>query len=151
VTGWDDIASIATIVGAGSIVLAFLQIRHQSNLARSTFENLFVQQYHQLVQRLPAKALLGATLTQDERQKSFGEFYHYIDLCNTQAYHHRRGRISHAMWEEWSDGIKSNLEGRDEFRQAWSYIAHKTKDSEFEDLRDLVNPDVYDDNRAYLP
>jgi hypothetical protein len=60
---WADVAALATILGAATIFVALLQLHHQSRLARSTFENLFVQQYQQLIQALPAGVLLGLDLT----------------------------------------------------------------------------------------
>lgn len=149
-TAWvtlDDLASIATIIGGLSIIAVFWQIGQQSAIARSTFENLFVQQYQQLIQRLPIKALLGDELSDQERVKYLGEFYHYIDLCNTQAYHHAKRRITKSTWAEWYEGIKANFE-RKELSLVWSYVAAKSP-SEFSDLRKIVAPIPCDDANPY--
>lgn len=148
--GWvtlNDLASIATIAGGLSIIAVFWQIRQQSAFARSTFENLFVQEYQQLIQRLPIKALLGDELSKRERIEYLGEFYHYIDLCNTQAYHHAKRRITESTWAEWHEGIKANFE-RKELSLVWSYVAAKSP-SEFSDLRKVVVPIPCDDANPY--
>lgn len=147
VRDWGDVSAIATLFGVVTIFLGLAQLRHQSDVARSTFENLFVQQYHQLVQRLPPAALLGGELTNEQRAQHLGEFYHYIDLCNTQAYHHTNGRISDKTWDEWSDGITWNL-ARPELKLVWAYIAHKSPDG-FSDLRGVVPPDEFMTENPY--
>jgi hypothetical protein len=129
------------------IVIALWQIGQQSHTAKLTFENLFVAQYQQLIQRLPIKALLGDALSDQERTEYLGELYHYIDLCNTQAYHRRRKRITAKTWQEWREGIEANLR-RKELEDAWSYIAAKSPE-EFMDLRTFVPPRPLDDNNPY--
>lgn len=145
VTGWRDVASIITVLG---ILIALWQIRHQSKIAKLTFENLFVQQYQKLTQKFPTKALLGDALTDAERAEAISEFYHYIDLCNTQAYHHRKGRITRATWREWRDGIEANFQ-RPELALVWSYIAAR-RPSEFDDLRKVARPAKCESNNPYL-
>lgn len=149
VRGWGDVAAIATMLGGVSIILALVQLRHQSAIARSTFENLFVQAYQELVQKMPTKIFLGETLSVSERQASIGAMFHYLDLCNTQAYHRRQGRVSEATWQEWRDGIISNL-ARPELQNFWAYVATKSP-GEFQDLRNVVQPAPYDPAAPYLP
>ena len=144
---WGDVAAIATILGGAGIFLALLQLRHQSEVARSTFENLFVVQYQQLIQRLPIMALLGNELGDEDRKKYLREFYHYVDLCNTQAYHRAQGRVSAATWSEWKDGIEANFR-RPELKLVWAYIAAKSPD-EFSDLRAVAPPGPLDDQNPY--
>lgn len=144
---WADVAALATMIGGAGIILAFLQLRHQSDVARSTFENLFVVQYQQLIQRLPIMALLGEKLNDDDRKTYLQEFYHYVDLCNTQAYHRSQRRISDATWKEWEDGIQANFR-RPELKLVWSFIAAKSPD-EFTDLRAVTPPEPLGDQNPY--
>jgi len=130
------------------IFIALWQIGQQSHTAKLTFENLFVQQYQNLIQRLPTKALLGEELSDQERTEYLSEFYHYIDLCNTQAYHRERGRITKATWTEWEDGIQSNFE-RKELALVWAYVAAK-RPKEFDNLRKVVSPQPCDETNPYL-
>lgn len=145
VRGWSDVASIVAVSG---ILIALYQIGQQSRTAKLTFENLFVQQYQQLIQNIPTKALLGDLLSDEERAANIGEFYHYIDLCNTQAYHHEKHRITRSTWKEWEAGIKSNFE-RQEFGLVWSYVAYR-RESEFRSLQRVVKPAPCDDTNPYL-
>jgi len=147
ITSWSDIASIATLLGGASIFFALLQLRQQSDVARSTFENLFVAQYQQLIQQLPIMALLGHELSDNDRRKYLQEFYHYVDLCNTQAYHYTHGRISESTWREWREGIEANFR-RPELQMVWSYIAEKSP-NEFSDLRALIVPAPYPQHNPY--
>jgi hypothetical protein len=107
-----------------------------------------VQQYQKLTQKLPTKALLGDALSDAERIEALSEFYHYIDLCNTQAYHHRKGRITRATWKEWREGIEANF-NRAELALVWSYIAAK-RPGEFDDLRKLVQPPECEPDNPYM-
>lgn len=145
VRGWSDVASIVAVLG---ILIALYQIGQQSRTAKLTFENLFVQQYQQLIQNIPTKALLGDLLSHEERAANIGEFYHYIDLCNTQAYHHEKHRITAATWREWEAGIKSNFQRR-EFGLVWSYVAAR-RENEFDNLRKVVAPAACDETNPYL-
>jgi hypothetical protein len=143
----DDLASVATIVGGLSIVAVLWQIGQQSAIARSTFEHLFVAQYQQLIQRLPINALLGRELSDDERRQYIQEFYHYIDLCNTQANHHAKRRITKAAWTEWREGIEANF-ARKEIDLVWSFVAAKSPD-EFVNLRRVVSPSPFGGTNPY--
>lgn len=119
---WSDVAAIVTIAGVPvalvGLWLAYRQMAAQSELQAATYEDGFVGEYRKLVQQIPTKALLGEALTEQERADALNEFYHYIDLCNEQAYQARMGRIRKATWKEWKSGIEGNLR-RPEFARAW--------------------------------
>jgi len=160
--GWQDGAAVATIlgimVGLLGLFLAGWQLTAQAKLARSEFEDSFSREYRQVVAQIPTKVFLGATLSPQERLAAFRFIYQYIDLCNEQKYLHERRRIGDKTWAEWEDGIMSNL-ARPELSAAWSYVAHHAVrqkengevEKEFESLRRVVEPRVYDGNTAYLP
>jgi len=162
IADWQDGAAVATIVGIAigllGLFLAGRQLRVQSRLARSEFEDSFTREYRQVASEIPTKVFLGALLTAQERAASFKFIYRYIDLCNEQKYLHERGRIGNQTWDEWEDGIVGNL-ARPELRSAWSYIAHYatrqnpdgTLEREFACLRALIEPEEYDPSRPYLP
>ncbi len=160
VHGWNDVASIVTItavpIGLVGLLLAYRQLKAQATLEMAegelqaaTYEDSFVREYRKIVQQIPTAALLGELLTPRERTKSLNAFYHYIDLCNEQAYQAKLGRIRKATWDEWKSGIEGNLR-RPEFMRAWAYVAAKS-DGEFQDLRVIVNPAPYDTNSGYPP
>ena len=142
VHNWSDAAAAVTVFGVLIALIglrfAYRQMAAQSELQAATYEDNFVREYRKLVQKIPTKALLGDALSDQERADSLNEFYHYIDLCNEQAYQAKQGRIRKATWTEWKSGIEGNLR-RPEFARAWAYIAERSE-GEFQDLRDVVAP-----------
>ena len=152
-----DIAAAATIagviVGATGLLLTAWQLAVQARLSRSAFEDGFAKEYRAVIKTIPTKALLGRKLTHEERVRTLDDFYHYVDLCNEQAYLNETRRISKKAWKEWREGIKGNL-GKPEFKRAWSYIAHFAKDAdgvvEFAPLRKVAPPDPYDETNPYI-
>jgi hypothetical protein len=127
--------SIGTAIG---VFYAWRQIKLMHRQGVTTFEDSIAREYRDLAAKLNPKALLGESLTEEEYQNNFDEFYHYIDLCNEQAFLHQQNRISSETWKFWEDGIKSNLQ-RPAFRRAWNEIAKKVP-SEFSELRRLIPP-----------
>jgi hypothetical protein len=152
-----DVAAVATIggviVGVTGLMFTAWQLAAQARLSRSAFEDGFTKEYRAVIKTIPTKALLGRKLTHEERVRTLDEFYHYIDLCNEQAYLHETHRISKKAWREWRSGIKGNL-GKPEFKRAWSYIAHFAKNAdgvaEFASLRKVAPPDPYDEANPYI-
>ena len=149
VRNWGDIAAIITCLGVPlafvGLYFTYRQLRLQSaiettqrDLQAAENEDAFAKEYRLLAQKIPTRAFLGETLTTAEREQSLHAFYHYIDLCNEQAYQARQNRIRTATWKEWKAGIIGNL-NRPEFATAWSFIASRSP-GEFDDLRDVVPP-----------
>ena len=93
------------------------------------------------------KALLGEQLDHDEYAKSFHLFYHYIDLTNEQIFLRQKGRVSKATWENWRDGVKSNM-SLPALSQAWAEIKSKSP-SRFEELRRLERDHFTGDPRKW--
>ena len=152
VHNWSDVSAIVTILGVPigliGLAFAFRQVKLQAEAHVGAYEDGFVREYRVLVQQIPTKALLGDPLTEQEFEQSLKAFYHYIDLCNEQAYQAKQGRIRKATWEEWKSGIEGNLR-RVEFERAWTYIAAKSE-GEFRDLRDVVSPKQGNVKSAHL-
>lgn len=149
---WNDVAAIVTITGVPialvGLAFAYRQFKLQASLHVAAFEDGFVREYRALIQQIPTKALLGDTLTPLEREQSLKIFYHYVDLCNEQAYQAKEGRIRAATWNEWKSGIEGNLR-RPEFARAWAYIASKSA-NEFTELRAVAAPALSDINCSDL-
>ncbi len=127
--------SIATTLGV-AVAAWQLWLVHKQSV--TSFEDSITKEYRELAAKLPTKALLGETLTDEEYAECFDEFYRYFDLCNEQAFLHKNGRISKATWQFWNDGIAFNLR-RPAFRRAWSEVA-KRSDGDFSELRTLSPP-----------
>lgn len=131
----SDAANLATAV---AIIFAAWQIWLSKKQAETTFEDSIAKEYRELAAKLPTKALLGESLTDDEYSDSFDEMYHYFDLCNEQVFLNQEKRISDKTWRFWEDGIKSNM-SRPAFERAWSEIANRSE-NDFSELRSVVPP-----------
>jgi hypothetical protein len=147
-------AMAGVIVGAIGLVFTGWQLAIHAKVARTAFEDGFAKEYRAVIKDIPTKALLGRKLTPQERVDSLDDFYHYVDLCNEQAYLSETHRISKRTWKEWREGIRGNL-SKPEFRRAWSYIAHFSRDAEkgveeFASLRRVAPPDAYDEANPYI-
>ncbi len=130
------LGSVATAIG---VFLAWFQLRAPKDQARSQFEDRLVEQFRAIITQLPVEALLGESLSDDLQRKMLGVFYRYVDLCNEQAFLHRKGRIRDETWNEWRQGIES-LMRLPAFRTAWLEIQSRAKDS-FTDFKALAISD----------
>lgn len=143
---WNEIieiiANLATAIG---VAVAASQLWLTRGQDKTTFEDTFAREYRELASTLPTKALLGETLTHKEYCEAFDEFYHYIDLCNTQVFLHLEGRISDETWKYWRDGMETNL-NRPAFKRAWSEIAAANGD--FRELKKEFPPTPINSNEA---
>jgi hypothetical protein len=126
---------VATAIG---VCVAGWQLWLTKKQSVVQFEDQMSAQYREIARRLPIEALLGEALDPERHAKSLGDFYHYFDLSNEQAFLHKRRRITKATWCEWKEGIEQNL-GRPAFALAWSEITHRAPDS-FNELREIVPP-----------
>lgn len=128
------LSSVATAVGA---LFAGYQLLLVKNLSRTQFEDQMAAQYRAIARELPIGALMGAPLSQSERDAALPIFYHYFDLCNEQAYLNKKHRVRRATWREWEDGIRQNL-ARPAFREAWRDIAAQIGIDTFDELRSTI-------------
>ena len=135
----DILSLIANIATAFGVIFTACQLYRNHRQSITDFEDTFAREYREFASKIPTKALLGETLTEAEYAEAFDEFYHYFDLCNEQAFHHEKKRVSNATWKFWCDGINSNL-CRPAFKRAWSEIATRSN-SDFSELRQLFPPE----------
>jgi hypothetical protein len=140
----SKLAEVATALG---IFLAFWQIRFGRKQATTAFEDSMAKEYRELAAKIPTEALLGEDLSGEDYEKTFDEFYHYIDLSNEEIFLRQRNRVSVETWIYWLDGIKSNL-SRPAFKRAWEEIKARNKDS-FNELRRLEASGFKDDPRNW--
>jgi hypothetical protein len=129
------LGSVATALGALAAAWQLFLVHRQSV---TNFEDSFAKEYRELAAKLPTKALLGEPLSDAEHEKHFDEMYHYLDLCNEQAFLHKVGRISKKTWCFLRDGINSNLR-RPAFARAWIEISARAN-GDFSELRALFPP-----------
>lgn len=116
------LSAIASVATAVAVIVAAWQLMLSRRQAVTAFEDSLAKEYRDLAAKIPVKALLGKPLDDAEFSDCFDTLYHYIDLCNEQAFLKNSGRISKATWAFWRGGIASNLR-RPAFARAWSEIA----------------------------
>lgn len=75
------------------------------------------------------------------------DYYRYIDLSNEQIFLRKEGRIRKSTWENWEEGIRSNLSKKD-FRNAWSEI-NRRSGSSFNEIKNLLDDSKSDDPRYW--
>ena len=133
----DIFTSLSCIATAVGVLVAAWQLWLAHSQSIIAFEDSFAREYRDLAATLPTKALLGDSLTEEERREHFDEFYHYFDLSNEQAFLHIAGRIAPGTWKFWHDGIASNLR-RPAFKRAWSEVAAHAS-SDFSEVRQVFS------------
>lgn len=138
------IASAATAIG---VLVAAWQIWQSKKQAITAFEDTLSSQYRDLIQNLPIEALLGEDLEESFYRENLSEFYHYIDLTNSQIFLRQCNRISRKTWEDWREGIKSVI-SRPAFARAWTEISQRAPDS-FSELRRLAESNYAEDPRRW--
>ena len=126
------ISSVVTAIGVGIAASQLIASQRQSI---TQFEDALNREYREIIQKIPIKALLGEELSEQEYQKSLDNFYYYIDLTNEQIFLRKKRRVRKSTWQNWCDGIHSNL-SRPAFYRAWEEIKRRS-DRNFQELRML--------------
>jgi hypothetical protein len=130
-----DIGSLGTAAG---VIVTASQLWINRRQARTQFEDGLTARYRDLVRELPIGAFLDGEMETDELRAALGVFYRYFDLCNEQAFLHEEGRVSHASWEQWRDGIESNMR-RPAFRTAWLREIQPRIGDNFDEFRRVLD------------
>jgi len=129
---FNSISSVATAIG---VVVAATQLIASRKQSITQFEDALNREYREIIQKIPTKALLGEKLSEQEYQESLDNFYYYIDLTNEQIFLRKVRRVRKNTWQNWCDGIRSNL-SRPAFYRAWKEIKRRS-DRNFQELRML--------------
>ena len=138
------IASIATALG---IILAAIGLWLTKTQAVTSFEDNVSNEYRQIVKSIPVSALLGDELSDEEYAKSLNAIYNYIDFSNEQIYLRKEGRIRETTWNNWADGIETNL-NRSAVKKAWGAIKEKSPNS-FSELQKLEETSFKSDPKSW--
>lgn len=138
------IASFATAI---AVLLIFWQILLSKQQAITAFEDDLTKQYRDIIKNIPLEALLGENLDNATYTKTLNHFYHYIDLCCQQVFLRQNNRINKNTWENWRNGIKSNL-SRPAFKKAWEEIKERSNGN-FSELRELEKCDYNCDPKKW--
>ncbi|CAI8884231.1 hypothetical protein [Pseudomonas serboccidentalis] len=130
----SSISAFAACVTAIGVWYARHQLKTSRDIAQLQFEDALGKEYRELAGELSKKALMGEYLSDSEYEESFDELYRYIDLTNEQISLRERGRITKEVWQNWMDGINTNMK-LPAFSRAWSEI--KDRSLSFQELRRL--------------
>lgn len=137
VTWLDSLQAVGVLATAAGVFLAWIQLKHHQKQLKTDFEDRLSQQYREAIAQIPIEAMLGGTEAELD-DAALTAFYRYFDLTNEQIFLKNEGRISPETWENWVDGIRTNMR-RPGFVAAWSIVANRVPDS-FEELRELAPP-----------
>jgi len=141
--GAQAFGAVATAV---LVLLAWQQIksvREQVGLtreqARTTFENSLTEQYRGIVKDIPIDIWLKAELKElssEQQNRCRDAIYRYIELSQEQAFLYDSKRVTDEAWNQWSDGIKRNMD-LPAFRDVWALV-DKGRPESFKELRALL-------------
>ena len=138
----SDILGVVALLGFTAAVFQLRQVRKQR---KREFEDLFVQRYWSIMDRLSTSALEsrpngGAVLDEDRRS-----VIAYLRLSEDELDLRARNWISQDAWELWRDGIASQLR-RWPFEEVWRDVAQRESEAgdggQFALLRD-AGGDLY--------
>jgi hypothetical protein len=133
---FQTVASIATVF---IFVVGWRKIKLAMEQAKTTFEDGLTEQYRRIMKNIPSDIWLGSELDalgEKHRTRCRDAIYRYIDLSNEQAFLHSKKRVRNATWDEWRDGIQSNMK-LPAFKAVWAQVKEKCPAS-FMELRRLV-------------
>lgn len=104
----SDWADIGTIFAAAAVVFAVFQVVGARTQRHREFENLYVQRYWQILDRLPDRLYLNHEIRvprRDERRLAVA----YLRLCEDEVDLRKQGFITDRTWAIWSEGILAQL------------------------------------------
>ncbi|MEK7513189.1 MAG: hypothetical protein AAB601_03235 [Patescibacteria group bacterium] len=143
----DQVNAIFNGAMALGAILILQQISLAEKQARTKFEDTINKEYREIIHQIPARALLGEPLTENELHEHLDEFLYYVDLSNEQIFLRSLNRVRKTTWREWNDGMRSNFQ-RPAFKQAWDLIKSKSS-SDFNELRRLEESDFREDPKKW--
>ena len=111
--------SISAFGTAFAVAIAVYQLWRSKQLQLLRFEDEIAKEYRDIARNIPIEALLGKTL--ESNTDVLNNIYTYVDFCNEQIFLRMKGRIRKSTWENWLEGIESNMK-LPVFRQAWNEI-----------------------------
>jgi hypothetical protein len=134
-------SSTATAIG---VLFAWSQIKSSRHQNRTQFEDSLAREYRE---RRSFRLELCWAKNWMSHNDSFHLFYHYIDLSNEQIFLRSKNRVSRSTWENWQDGIRSNL-SLPAVQKEWKEIKKKSP-SRFDELRKLEELGFQSDPREW--
>lgn len=97
----DFVVSVVTGVG---VLLIFLQIIGERSSRHREFENMYVQRYWAITERLPSDFVIGRT-EYELNETQILAMRDYVSLCEDELDLRKRGFITDRTWSVWKTGI----------------------------------------------
>ncbi|WP_027862123.1 hypothetical protein [Marmoricola sp. URHB0036] len=131
----SDILAVAAMIGVLAAVFQLRQVRKQR---KREFEDLFVQRYWSIMDRLSTSALESVPHSGAIRDEDRRAVIAYFRLSEDELDLRARNWISRDAWELWRDGIATQLR-RWPFDEIWREVAERESqagaDGQFVQLR----------------
>lgn len=107
----SDLLTLATIIVVA--VTGFIQIRQMYKQTRLSSFAEYTKRYQDILLSLPSTYFTDSfsvdRLSDEQREDISKRIRVYFDLCSEEYFLHREGYIPAAVWNEWEQGILSNL------------------------------------------
>ncbi|MGP5523684.1 hypothetical protein ACTXM3_10360 [Glutamicibacter arilaitensis] len=101
---WVDFSiSFFTVVG---VILIFFQIVGERSARHREFENMYVQRYWSITERLPSAFVIGRTDYELDELQTIA-MRDYVSLCEDELDLRKRGFITDRTWAVWRTGISA--------------------------------------------
>lgn len=105
-----SLADLGWFLTAAAAIFAGFQLLAARTQRHRDFENLYVQRYWQILDRMPDRLYLNHEIPapdSDERRLAVA----YLRLCEDEVDLRKQGYITDRTWAIWSDGILAQLQG----------------------------------------
>ncbi|MCL5021086.1 MAG: hypothetical protein M1339_05375 [Bacteroidetes bacterium] len=107
----SDLISLLTIIVA--VVIGLIEIRQMLKQIRLSSFAEYTKRYQDILLSLPSTYFTDSfsvdRLSDEQREDISKRIRVYFDLCSEEYFLHREGYIPAAVWNEWEQGILSNL------------------------------------------
>lgn len=127
-----------------AVIVAAIQIWYATRQEKTEFEDSLAKEYREILGQLPESVLLQTDDAKAAADSHLIPLYRYLDLSNEQAFLREKGRVRETTWNDWCDGIRSNLR-RPGFKEAWMKVEGKS----FDELRRLIADDYRDPRKPW--
>lgn len=117
--GLEIFRAVSAFGTALGVVFAAFQLWSSKRQQVLQFEDDIAREYREIARKIPVEALLGKPLEGDG--DVLNSIYSYIDFCNEQVFLRAKGRIRKSTWDNWREGIESNMK-LPAFQEAWKEI-----------------------------
>jgi hypothetical protein len=105
------VAAIASCLTTIGVCLVLIQLRQSQRQRHRQFEDLYLQRYWTLLDRMPTtcEPLLTDVHSDPGDEERLRWILTYLQLCEDQAEMRAQGWVTDQTWRQWADGIGSKI------------------------------------------